>query len=307
MKIRDKLKEYAYNLLSRLFSNKLINNLIISNWFHKNFGTLKIFAKIEKYALFLKDKEMDDLVPPIEKIFDGANSREKFIDNGDNFVKYFLINHARLEKDERVLDIGCGIGQKARALAHYLGPNGIYEGFDIVPLGIEWCTEKYRRYANFHFQLANIYNSHYNPESSIKSSEYQFPYPDNEFDIVFLCSIFTHMLPGDLQHYFSEIARVMKKHARCVITYFLINKSSSAKINANLNKIHFPFEYSDKFGHCFIANNEKPETTVAYNEEYIKDIYNKHGLSIIEITYGHWCGRKDLANILQDTIIAVKE
>jgi hypothetical protein len=46
---------------------------------------------------------------------------------------------------------------------------------------------------------------------------------------------------------------------------------------------------------------------VAYEEEWVRQLYLRDRLSIVEITYGNWSGRKDLVQCLQDTIIAVKE
>jgi hypothetical protein len=40
-----------------------------------------------------------------------------------------------------ILDIGCGIGRLAIAMPDFLDANGGYEGFDIVPEGIEWCKQ----------------------------------------------------------------------------------------------------------------------------------------------------------------------
>jgi predicted methyltransferase len=68
----------------------------------------------------------NELVPPASMIFDGSRSQDDFVAVGDRFTKYFLIGHAGLKPDERVLDLGSGIGQKARVLAAYLSERGSY-------------------------------------------------------------------------------------------------------------------------------------------------------------------------------------
>ena len=249
--------------------------------------------------------ERDELVPPVELIFDGASSIKEFKEVGEGFTIRCLIERAGLKPDERVLDVGCGIGQKARALAGYLGREGTYHGFDIVPAGITWCRERYQRYPNFHFQLADIYNTHYNPKGRFRASEYRFPYADGAFDLVFLSSVFTHMLPGDMEHYFGEVFRVLRRHGRCVITYFLINPRSLTGVDAEANTIRFPFVYGS--GECRTADIDIPEKTVAYDEGFIRSLYQRHGMSIAEITYGFWCGREELLKSLQDIIIAIKD
>jgi SAM-dependent methyltransferase len=249
--------------------------------------------------------DADELVPPADMIFDGAASQEEFINIGEGFTHYFLLGHARLKPDEKVLDVGCGIGQKARVLTRYLSEKGRYEGIDIVAKGIEWCIEHYKKFPNFHFRHADISSTHYNPNGKYQASEYKFPYEDGAFDLVFLSSVFTHMLPRDMQNYFSEIARVLKRGGRCVITYFLLNPESTKRIDAGLNTIKVPFTYVSEA--CRIASKETPETTVAHDEQVVRGLYEQNGLSVTEITYGYWCGRSELVGALQDAIIAVKE
>jgi glycosyltransferase involved in cell wall biosynthesis/ubiquinone/menaquinone biosynthesis C-methylase UbiE len=249
----------------------------------------------------------DELVPPVHMIFNGTTSQEEFVRTGDGFTRYFLIDHACLRPDERVLDMGCGIGQKARALAKYLSSTGSYEGIDIVASGIDWCRKQYARYPNFNFKLADIYSAHYNPSGKYRAYEYKFPYSDQEFDLVFLSSVFTHMLPRDMENYFTEISRVLKPGGRCVITFFLLNPESLRCIGAGLNSIKVPLRYECEAEMCLIAKKESPETTVAHEERYVRSLYDRNGLSIVESTYGSWCGRRDIVGCIQDVIIAVKE
>jgi SAM-dependent methyltransferase len=86
-----------------------------------------------------------------------------FYEDGLEFFQY-LIRFGRLKPSDHVLEIGCGIGKTALPLTKYLGSEGSYDGFDIVPLGVEWCrTRITRKYPNFKFRTVNIFNSAYNP------------------------------------------------------------------------------------------------------------------------------------------------
>ena len=247
----------------------------------------------------------DDLVPPQELLFDGTTSQAEFISAGEGFTRYFLIQHGHLQPGDRVLDLGCGNGQKARALARYLNAAGSYEGLDIVRAGIEWCQQAYRGFPRFHFQLADVYNRHYHPAGTYQAKDYRFPYRDSEFDVVFLCSVFTHMLPTDVEHYLSEISRVLKPGGRCVISYFLINPESLRGMGSGRNVIKPAHPFRE--GVCRVASLESPETTVAYEELYIRSLYLQNGLNVCEISYGFWSGRKDLVQSLQDVVIGLKE
>lgn len=129
--------------------------------------------------------------------------------------------------------MGCGIGRKTIPLTKYLDKTGRYEGFDIIKTEVDLCKKRIStKYPNFHFQRVDIFNECYNPKGKYKASEFKFPFENEFFDFVVLGSIFTHMLPEDIENYLSEIARVLKKGGRFLITFFLLNKESLELINA---------------------------------------------------------------------------
>lgn len=145
-------------------------------------------------------------LPPKElRTLVGSPEIDDFNLVGSGLVEFFK-DHCGLKPYEKVLEPGCGCGRVAQFLTKYLDNKGQYEGFYIVEKSIEWCQENITsKFPNFHFTHSDIQNTLYNPTGKIK---YRFPYPDRSFDFVFLPSVFTHMLPEDMEHYFSEIARV---------------------------------------------------------------------------------------------------
>lgn len=239
----------------------------------------------------------DSLSPPRRMIFVGDGDFKKI---GEEFLGYF-IELGGLKPHEKVLDVGFGIGRMALPLAKYLDRNGRYEGFDIVRSGIDWCVKKITpRYPNFHFQLADIYNKRYNPKGRYAASEFSFPYEDGSFDFIFLTSVFTHMLPRDIEHYLSEISRVLKKGGRCLATFFLLTEESLSLIDRGKSALDFKHD----FKMYRTISMDTPEAAVAYPEQFVLGLYEKYGLGIRRpIHYGSWCGR---ANFLshQDIIIA---
>lgn len=244
-------------------------------------------------------KQDREMFPPDMKNFVGKGNFEQI---GIEFLNYF-INISKLKPNEHVLDVGCGIGRMAIPLTKYLDKSGRYEGFDIVKEGIDWCEEKITpKYPNFHFQLADIYNSRYNPAGVYSAGSYKFPYEDKSFDFVFLTSVFTHMLLIDVKNYMLEINRVLKNDGRCFITFFLLNEESEKLIDSGLSKFPFKYELSD----CRVQNKDILEGAVAYEENKIKEIFKESGFEIKEpIYYGFWSGRKHILTF-QDAVIAVK-
>lgn len=242
----------------------------------------------------------DELTPPKGEIFVGGGDFEEI---GEEFLRYF-IELGELKSNERVLDVGCGIGRMAIPLTEYLDEEGSYEGFDIVAKGINWCREKITpKYPNFHFQSVDVLNKNYNPYGKHKASEHKFSYEYKSFDFIFLTSLFTHMLPQDMKNYFYEVTRVLKTSGRCLITFFLLNTESKKLVDENLSTLDFKYNAE---GYRTI-NKNTPESAVAYNGELIRRLYEKYGLNIAEpIHYGSWCGREDFLSY-QDIVIAVKK
>jgi SAM-dependent methyltransferase len=246
----------------------------------------------------------DSLTPPHWMNFVGPGD---FKEIGKEFYRYF-IQYGKLKPHEQVLEVGCGLGRMAIPLMNYLKEEqgGSYDGFDIVPKGIQWCRKKITPIApHFQFQLADIYNYGYNPGGKFLAADFRFPYDDDSFDFVLLTSVFTHMLPRDMEHYLEEISRVLKKEGRCLITYFLLNSESQQAIDAGTSNIEFSHRMAG-FPQNRIKDPYVPEAAVAYPEDYIKRLYEKNHLEISPpIYYGSWSGRK-VYTTFQDMIISGK-
>ncbi len=244
----------------------------------------------------------DPLIPPTRLMFDGARDVATFKQNGQEFLKYF-IQLGELQPYESVLDVGCGIGRKTFPLTGYLNEQGRYEGFDIVRTGIRWCQKTIsKQYPNFHFQWVDVYNRYYNPQGRTRASEFEFPFADQTFDFVILGSVFTHLLPDDLENYFGQVARVLKKGGRCLITFFLLNPESLDLIAAHRSTMRLEFDH----GIYRTADAAQPELAVGYDESFILEQYARRGLALEPpLHYGLWCGRREFLSY-QDIIVATK-
>jgi ubiquinone/menaquinone biosynthesis C-methylase UbiE len=264
------------------------------------FRTVKLlFFKVQDFIDYLNGNS-NPLIPPRSMIFIGDGDYKK---TGDEFLLYFKELGALLP-DDKVLDVGCGIGRMSVPLTDYLSENGAYYGFDIVKKGVDWCKSNIStRYKNFHFEHSNIYNKMYNPSGSEKSAEYRFKYEDDSFDFIFLTSVFTHMYLEDINKYLNEISRVLKPGGRCLITFFLINEISQTLIMSGLSTQKLIYQLDDG---SYIKDKNIPENAIGFKEEKIKMIFKNNSLRILNpIYYGSWCGRKEFKSY-QDIIIAEK-
>jgi SAM-dependent methyltransferase len=238
--------------------------------------------------------------PPREEIFHGRGDFQRV---GEEFFRFF-VEVGGLQPSEKVLEIGCGVGRMAAPLTHYLTKKGSYTGVDIVADGIAHCQKTIAsRYANFQFLFIDVYNKFYNPGGQYQASSYQFPFADESFDFIFLTSVFTHMLPQDVENYLAEIARLLRPHGRCFITFFLLNIESLRRLEEKSATEVFPYVF-DRYR---VTDQDTPEAVIAHEEELVRGLYGKYQLKIQEpICYGSWCGRKDFLSY-QDIVLAVKE
>jgi ubiquinone/menaquinone biosynthesis C-methylase UbiE len=217
------------------------------------------------------------------------------------FLDYF-IRLANLKPTERILDVGCGIGRMAYALAGYLSLLGRYQGFDVVDKLIEWPRRNISNtYPNFRFRKVDLYNKWYNPTGKLRPDSFRFPYENNAFDFVLLCSVFTHMLPRSVTHYLEEIYRVLATNGRCLCTAFLINSESQRLIQEGKSTLQLVHPYQNHF----VKNADVPEETIGYKEPILLDIIDKCNVKIERVEYGSWCGRAHYLSF-QDIIIFKK-
>jgi SAM-dependent methyltransferase len=111
-----------------------------------------------------------------------------------------LANHAGLEKEMKVLDVGCGIGGPCRLLADEYGCHAT--GIDI--------TEEFVRTATLLSRLVGLQDR----TNFIQADALQLPFDDNSFDIVWTQHV--QMNIEDKQKFYSAISRVLKPGGRFI-------------------------------------------------------------------------------------------
>ena len=223
----------------------------------------------------------DQMTPLRGMIFIGSGD---FIKQGSHLLD-LVIKYTDLRPDGKILDIGCGIGRLAIPLTRYLDANGQYEGFDIVKKGIDWCKKKITvNFPNFHFVYINLKNDLYNLSTNEEAKGFKFPYPENTFDSVVLTSVFTHMMPDDVDNYLKQISLVMKKEGKCLATFFILN--SEIKKQMIENKTEFKFLHS--FDGYSLMDKKVKEANVAFDDTFLFSMLEKNGLYAECIYQGSW-------------------
>ncbi|MBA4304877.1 MAG: class I SAM-dependent methyltransferase [Sphingobacteriaceae bacterium] len=214
-----------------------------------------------------------------------------------------LIRLGRLQPNESVLDVGSGIGRVAAPLTSYLNKEGSYEGFDIVKSGVAWCNQNIAaKYPNFRFLHIDLKNDLYNLSTELEAKAFIFPYDDERFDLVFLFSVFTHMMPEDVANYLKQIARVLKPGGRCLATFFVLNHDSRQGM-MQYDGLKFVHHY----GNYALIDPEVKEANIAFDESWLMQAIAAAGLEVAGNWPGYWPGRdKSACEGFQDTLLLRK-
>src|SRR3989339_999681 len=243
----------------------------------------------------------DTSYPPKRLNFVGSSEFKKV---GDEFAELFK-NKGNLKPEYHILDIGCGIGRMAIPLTKYISEKGSLNGFDIDKRGVKWCQENITpKHPNFQFQYVDIFNKYYNKKGQIQAENFTFPYQNEKFDFIFATSVFTHMLPLQVEQYLKEISRVLKPDGKIFLTFFSIDKTAEENIKNGSAYCTLKYQYgSDP---CFYSHKNVPEAEIGFREEWIKKTFAKNNLDKnLTILRGKWSGESHWTSY-QDIVIANK-
>lgn len=241
----------------------------------------------------------DQLTPPKGLIFIGSGD---FREQGERLLG-ILRQYGAVTPQSHILDVGCGIGRLAVPLTRFLDSKGRYDGFDIVKKGIDWCNKHIApNYPNFHFLHVDLKNDLYNLATEQKASQFIFPYPDNAYDCVVLTSVFTHMLPADVNNYLAQIERVLTPGGKCVATFFLINEAIGQQMKSG--KSYFNFSHQHE-GYALLDEKVR-EANIAFDETYLKQMITDNRLHLNGIYYGSWSGTVETSPDFQDLLVLEK-
>jgi SAM-dependent methyltransferase len=249
--------------------------------------------------VFWKRRRRPDPPLPPENLLDGVGPGDYWrigqetVDLVDELVT--------IRPDDRILDVGCGLGRVAWPLASRLGRKGRYTGLDVSKWYVGWCRENLaldpRR---FTFHRADIRTSAYNTEGSMAPEEFVFPWPEESFDLTLAISIFTHLLPQALRHYLQEIGRTLRPGGRIVSTWFLLDAQGKSAVASGFT---YP-TFTAPIEHGLLHDPLVPEAGVAYEPDWVFASFAAAGLAVTGVHHGSW---KTFAEgrSYQDVVVAV--
>jgi SAM-dependent methyltransferase len=222
---------------------------------------------------------LTELVPPQDLLPDYAQ-RRSFMAAGDRFLE--AAASRGLEPHHRVLDIGCGVGRFAVALAGYLDERGGYAGIDTHAPSVRLCRQYIgRKLDRFKFKRVPFG----------EAATLRFPFASASFDFAFSNSLFTHLIPEIAENYVLEMGRVLRPNGRAFNTMFLLNSESLALLDSGSSTHHKTYPLGD--GRARVKNPERPQAWIAHDEGFIRGVHKRAHLKIEPpIRYGAWPGRE---------------
>jgi SAM-dependent methyltransferase len=170
------------------------------------------------------------------------------------------------ERYDSVFDFGCGCGRVARQLIQQDRRPTRYVGVDLHKGMVEWFERNLAGATEgFEFFHHDVYNIWFNP-SGVQPAVMPFPVGDHEFTMVHAISVFTHLVEMQTEHYFREVARVLRADGVFLSTWFLFDRSNFPFLPDSHNALYV--DYID------------PTAAVLYDRVWVQDLATRNGLAI---------------------------
>ena len=181
-----------------------------------------------------------------------------------------LVDGLGLTAESRVLEIGCGAGRLPIGLLGSDVAVHEYWGVDVREDVVRWCQRHITaRNPSFHFVHVDAQNARYDPDGRAIGKDFRLPVESASFDVIYLYSVFSHMLSDDVRVYLSEFDRLLAPDGRVFFTGFVEDDVPEVSVN--------PEDYRMAWRgslHC-----------VRYERRYLEGLATEAGFRIDRVDY----------------------
>ena len=191
-------------------------------WFKQNGSpTVELLRTIKDYDYETTYRQADLEIDYWSVV--GPSTKEQFEHLGQQ--KRQTLIALGMTPHSRVLDVGCGTGQLTAALSDYLSDDAVYCGTDIAQEAVTFCQRRFSR-PNFFFRR--------NDMTSV-------PVGGQQFDVIFLASVFTHMYPAEIKLMLLDLKRLLAPGGLIVADVFVsphIRTFAGSRSKVEINESH---------------------------------------------------------------------
>jgi SAM-dependent methyltransferase len=177
-----------------------------------------------------------------------------------------------------ILDIGSGVGRLAIGLQKHPRDDFTYIGIDPDAQPIAWANEHLAdEQEQYQFIHLDLHNARYNPHGEVRmDDEFRLPVADGSQDVIYLYSVFTHLVEPEARIYLREFSRLLRDSLSFV---FLTVHAESDVQAAQINPAGYPP------WPWYVGKNLGPLHRVRYDRKYFEEMVTEAGLKVIRM--GH--------------------
>jgi SAM-dependent methyltransferase len=175
----------------------------------------------------------DLLLPPAEVRLGGLHFKDDaaFVASGQADARR-LHDAFGVGASSAILDVGCGYGRLPIGLLSEFGGLERYRGIDVAKPSIDWCTKHIAKHnAGAKFIYVNVANARYQRRGRPIDDDFNLPFDDASFDLIYLYSVFSHMETGDVSAYLQEFNRLLTPTGGVFLTAFVEDDVEDIAIN----------------------------------------------------------------------------
>ena len=221
-----------------------------------------MISKIKRKINTYRSIDHNGLNLPITRTNQGLNDNENYLISSkeqiDHLVSLDLINDT-----SNVLDFGSGQGRLVNGLRFAKINIKKYSGVDTDLNSIKWCKRFLSTYGS-HYKFIHLpaFNARYNKSAN---GLLKIPVNKEKFDLVFLNSVFSHMMEKDIIFYLKDFHRILSKNGAVYLTAF--TEENVSKVAEN------PIDYLNE------TNTNGSLHRVRYEINHFKSLIQNAGLT----------------------------
>ena len=260
-----------YNTLLYGLNFRVLNHICIfpehiKTYFISNNMISKIKRKLNTYRS-IKHKGFN---LPITRTNQGLNDNENYLNSSKEQIDH-LVSLKLINETSNVLDFGSGQGRLVNGLKFANINIEEYVGVDTDANSIKWCNRFLNNYnMNLKFIHLPAFNARYNKSAN---GLLELPVKKNKFDLVFLNSVFSHMMTNDIAFYLKEFNRIINKNGAIYLTAF--TEENVPNVSEN------PIDYLNE------TNKNGSLHRVRYEINYFNSLIKNSGLKIEHYLHQH--------------------